>query len=136
MDESKQFEPTPPPPAKQPATTRYALPADDETLLAECDMQMFRAGGPGGQNVNKRSTAVRLIHRPTGIVVVCQQESSQYRNRCLALARLREKLAERLKRRRKRVPTRKPRSADRTRLNEKKQHAERKQRRRRPGENE
>ncbi len=73
----------------------HRLPESDEALLAECDVETFRASGPGGQHVNRRETAVRLRHRPTGIVVTSQDERSQLRNKQIALARLRKKLEER-----------------------------------------
>ena len=69
------------------------LPADDDDLLAECDVTTFRAGGPGGQHQNTTDSAVRLRHRPSGIVVVSRQERSQHRNKAICLARLRDKVA-------------------------------------------
>ena len=72
------------------------LPEDVEVDIRpeDIEMQVYRASGAGGQHVNKTSSAVRLIHKPTGIVVASQQERSQFQNRDNCMKMLKSKLME------------------------------------------
>ncbi len=68
--------------------------ADIEIRPEDIEMQVYRASGAGGQHVNKTSSAVRLIHTPTGVVVSCQTERSQFQNKDNCMKMLRAKLVE------------------------------------------
>ena len=71
-------------------TTWSALP--DDQLLAQCEVDTYRASGPGGQKRNKTSSAVRLRHLPTGLLVIAEESRSQYANKAKALKRIRRAL--------------------------------------------
>jgi len=72
------------------------IPDDVEVDIRpeELEMQVYRSSGAGGQHINKTSSAVRLIHKPTGIVVSCQTERSQFQNKETCMKMLRSKLVE------------------------------------------
>jgi protein subunit release factor A len=108
------------------------IPPDDEALLAQCRVETFRAGGPGGQHQNVTESGVRLVHLPTGVRVVAREERSQHRNRATALKRLREKLDELTREEKERIPTKVPKARKRKRLEEKRRKGEKKRLRRPP----
>ena len=105
---------------------------DDDPLLAECRVETFRSGGPGGQHQNKTESGVRLTHLPTGISVTARDSRSQHRNRQIALARLRAALEERARPEVPRIPTRTPASEKRKRMEEKRRRSEVKHTRKKP----
>jgi len=62
----------------------------DANLLAQCEVDTYRASGPGGQKRNKTSSAVRLRHKPSGLIVIAEESRSQHENKAKALRRLRQ----------------------------------------------
>jgi hypothetical protein len=75
-----------PTPESRPRATWSHLTEDQ--LLAQCEVDTYRASGPGGQKRNKTSSAVRLRHPPTGLVVIAEDSRSQHENKATALRRL------------------------------------------------
>ena len=73
-----------------PRATWTAL--TDDQLLRQCEVDTYRASGPGGQKRNKTSSAVRLRHPPTGLIVIAEESRSQHENRARALKRMRQAL--------------------------------------------
>jgi protein subunit release factor A len=114
----------------------YAIPRDDDALLAECEVQTFRSSGPGGQSVNTTDSAVRLVHEPTGVRVSCQDERSQLRNKQICLKRLRAKLEEMQRVPTKRKRTRPSRAARQRRLDGKRATSKKKASRKPPSREE
>ena len=74
------------------------LALSDAELLAQCRFDRFRVSGPGGQHRNRRDTAVRLVHSPSGVSAQASERRSQAQNRQTALARLRRAIALELRR--------------------------------------
>ena len=93
--------------------------AEQMKLLAECDVETYRAGGPGGQHRNKVETAVRLMHRPTGLVAGSTERRSQLQNKKLAIKRLQAKIEDLNRVLTERVPTTPWKAAVARRLDEK-----------------
>ena len=107
-------------------------PPDDEALLAECRVDTFRSGGPGGQHQNVTESGVRLTHLPTGTVVTARESRSQRRNRQKALVRLRDALEERARPEKSRKRTRVPEREKKRRLEAKRRRSEVKRQRKKP----
>lgn len=111
---------------------RVPIPDSDDALLAECVVETFRSGGPGGQHANKVESAVRLTHEPTGIVVTVRETRSQHQNKQLALEELRRRLEALNKPRKKRKPTKPTKASKKRRLDAKKRRGDTKAKRRKP----
>src|SRR6516162_9727793 len=71
---------------------RHWTVLSDAQLLAQCAVDTYRASGPGGQKRNKTSSAVRIRHLPSGLIVIAEESRSQHENRARALRRLRQAL--------------------------------------------
>lgn len=112
------------------SSARRALALADAALLAECEETFFTAGGPGGQHRNKTESAVRLLHRSTGVTVTATERRSQAQNRGAALARLRLRLEALARRPKPRHATKPTRGSRERRLREKRHRGERKAARR------
>src|SRR5258707_3653395 len=81
--------------SKGPMTTtrrEFWTNLTDPQLLDQCEVDTYRASGPGGQKRNKTSSAVRLRHPPSGLIVIAEESRSQHENRARALRRLRQAL--------------------------------------------
>jgi ribosome-associated protein len=114
----------------------FDIPESDDELLAQCEVQTFRAGGPGGQHQNVTDSAVRLVHAPSGLTVTSRAQRSQYLNKMDALRRLRLKLRRANEPPPPRRPTRPSRAAKERRLAGKARRGATKRLRRPPAESE
>ena len=94
-------------------------PTDRAALERDSDIDYFIASGPGGQHRNKVETGVRLVHRPSGVVVTATERRSQRANREAAFERLRERLEEMQQVETPRVPTRPTKASRERRVSEK-----------------
>ena len=110
--------------------TPAAYPTDRESLERDSDMTFFVAGGPGGQHRNKVATGVRLIHRPSGVVITATERRSQAANREMAFERLADRLQAMSQTQAPRIATRPGRAAATRRLDVKQRRAGVKQLRR------
>jgi len=113
-----------------PELPRYDL--DREALERDCDVELLKGSGPGGQNRNKRETGVRLTHRPSGEVVMATERRSQRQNLENAWERMAARLAALMHVDPPRHPTRPSRAVVRRRLEGKRHRAETKALRRDP----
>ena len=102
---------------------------DPDRLREEIVVSVYRASGPGGQHRNKTESAVRILHRPSGLIVVAADHRSQHRNRKLALARLIARLRILNRRPRRRRPTRPPAWVGEKRIQDKQRRGDKKRQR-------
>lgn len=110
--------------------TRY--PTNRESLNKVCRVEFVRDSGPGGQHRNKRYTGVRLVHEPTGTVVMATERRSQSMNRELAFERMTARLEALQHRPKKRRPTRPTKGSVRRRLDAKSKASAKKAGRKKP----
>ena len=102
------------------------FPTDMATLEKEVLIEPYRAPGPGGQRKNRKETAVRLTHPPSGITVVASERRSQAQNREIAFQRLIKRLAQLNRPRKRRIPTRPSAGAIRKQLEKKEKLSQKK----------
>jgi protein subunit release factor B len=108
------------------------VPIHLQKILKDCDVETYRGSGPGGQHRNKTESAVRMTHRPSGIVRVASDDRSQLRNRRIALERIWRALEAKKRKPKPRVPTRPTRASREQRLAGKQLHAAAKRSRGKP----
>lgn len=130
MNDANLIRPLPIPAPAPVERPRILLPESDEDLLDECDIETFRSSGPGGQNVNKTESAVRLRHLPSGVVVQSQEDRSQLVNKLHCLTKLRKRVEELNFRPKPRKATKPGKGAKRRNRVAKTQHSQKKQARR------
>lgn len=110
----------------------YSRLSTDE-ICAQCEVDTFRATGPGGQGVNTTDSAVRMRHVPTGIVVTSREQRSQLQNRLSCVAKIRAELGRRGRPPKARHATKPTKASVRRRLESKRCRSDVKKKRRRPG---